>query len=127
MPSLEQLLREYETCLMDPAVRRSEKAADLLADDFTEFGSNGRMYNKADALAIMRRHVVRYLNIEDFSVRELGPGLVLVTYRVRSQGFGGSPGRVSMRSSIWVQRNSRWQVTYHQATVIGSVQEPSQT
>jgi len=34
MQALEQLLQELETKLMDPAVRRSEKAAYLIADDF---------------------------------------------------------------------------------------------
>jgi hypothetical protein len=123
MPSLEQLLLEYETKLMDPEVRRSDKAAEFIADDFTEFGSNGHIFNRADALAMMRRHVVRTLKIEEFHVRELSPDIVLATYRVRSQGFGGASGRLSARSSIWVKRNHRWQVTFHQVTVIGNLQE----
>ena len=123
MASIEQLLQELETRLMDPEVRRSEKAADLIADDFMEFAGNGRIFNKADALAMMKRHVVRTLAIEEFNVRELSPQIVLVTYRVRSQGFGGSPGRLSVRSSIWVQRNGKWQVTFHQATVIAGAPE----
>jgi hypothetical protein len=123
MASLEQLLLEYETKLMDPDVRRSEKAGDFIADDFMEFAGNGHIFNKADALAMMRRHVVRTLKVEEFNVRELSPSIVLVTYRVRSQGFGGAPGRLSVRSSIWVQRNGKWQVTFHQATMIGNVQE----
>jgi len=44
MPSLEQRLLEYETKLMDPAVRRSEKAAEFIADDFMEFAGNGRIF-----------------------------------------------------------------------------------
>ena len=123
MASLEQLLQELETKLMDPEVRRSEKAAELIADDFIEFAGNGRIYNKADALAMMKRHVVRIVAIEEFLVRELSPQIVLVTYRVRSQGFGGSPGRLSVRSSIWVHRNGKWQVTFHQATVIAGAPE----
>jgi hypothetical protein len=69
---------------------------------------------------MMKRHVVRALKIEEFSVRELSPHIALVTYRVRSQAFGGAPGRLSAHSSIWVQRNGKWQVTFHQATVIGT-------
>lgn len=123
MPSLEQLLLEYETKLMDPDVRRSATAEEFIAEDFTEFGSSGHTFNKADALAMMKRHIVRTLRIEEFNVRQLSPAIVLVTYRVRSQGFGGAPGRLSARSSIWVQRNAKWQVTFHQATVIGSAPE----
>lgn len=123
MASLEQTLLEYETKLMDPEVRRSERAAEFIADDFMEFAGNGRLFNKADALAMMKRHIVRTLAIEEFSIRELSPSIVLATYRVKSQGFGGSPARISVRSSIWVQRNGKWQVTFHQATVIASTTE----
>src|SRR6267154_1170002 len=115
MLSIEQMLLDLETKLMDPEVRRSEKAAEFIADDFMEFAGNGRgVFNKADALAMMKRHIVRTMAIEEFNVRELAPNVVLVTYRVRSQGFGGAPGRVSVRSSIWVQRGGKWQVTFHQ-------------
>jgi hypothetical protein len=124
MASLEQLLLEYETKLMDPEVRRSEKAAEFIADDFMEFAGNGRIFNKSDALVMMKRHIVRALAIEEFQVRELSPDLVLVTYRVRSHGFAGTPSRVSVRSSIWVQRNHKWQVTFHQSTLILSAPEP---
>lgn len=123
MVSLEQLLQDLETKLMDPEVRRSEKAAEFIADDFMEFAGNGRVFNKSDALAMMKRHVVRTMAIEEFNVRELAPNVVLVTYRVRSQGFGGTPGRISVRSSIWVQRGGKWQVTFHQATLIAGAAE----
>ena len=121
--SLEQLLQDLETKLMDPEVRRSERAAEFIADDFMEFAGNGRIFNKADALAMMKRHIVRTMAIEEFNVRELSPNVVLVTYRVRSQGFGGTPGRLSVRSSIWVQHGGKWQVTFHQATLIAGATE----
>jgi hypothetical protein len=118
MPSLSQILLELETKLMDPEVRRSEKAAEFVADDFMEFGGNGKLYNKADALAVMKRHTARVAAVEEFAVRELSAGIALVTYRARTQGVGGSPGRLSVRCSIWVHRADRWQVTFHQATLV---------
>ena len=101
MPSLEQQPLEYEISLMDPEVRRSEKVGEFVADDFMEFAGNGRIFNKSDALVIMKRNIVRTLAIEEFRVRELSPDIALVTYRVRSHGFGGAPSRVSVCSSIW--------------------------
>jgi hypothetical protein len=118
MVSLTQTLQELETRLMDPEVRRGDAAAELIADDFMEFGGNGRIFNKADALAVMKRHAPRVSAVEEFVVRELSPTIALATYRVRSQGNAGSPGRVSVRSSLWVQRNGKWQVTFHQATMV---------
>jgi hypothetical protein len=39
MQSLTDILRELETRLMDPRIRRSSEAADMIADDFMEFGA----------------------------------------------------------------------------------------
>ncbi len=122
MASPTQTLLDLEKRLMDPEVRRGDAAAELIADDFMEFAGNGRIFNKADALVVMRRHAPRILAMEEFSVRELSPVIALATYRVRSQGNAGSPGRVSVRSSIWVQRNGKWQVTFHQATLVAGTE-----
>jgi hypothetical protein len=105
--------------LMDPDVRQSGQAAQMIADDFLEFGGNGTMYNKPDALAMMKRHAPRVSALEKFNARELSSGVALVTYRLRRPGTGGAPDHVSVRSSIWVQQHGKWQVTFHQATIIG--------
>ena len=122
MPSLTQLLLELEAKLMDPDVRRSDKAPEFLDDDFMEFAGNGRIFNKSDALAVMRRHMPRGFAIEEFNVRELSPTIALVTYRVRTQGIAGAPNRLSVRSSIWVQRDGKWKVTFHQATLVAGAE-----
>lgn len=103
---------------MDPQVRRSPEAAEMIADDFTEFGSNGRIYNKSDAIAMMRLHAPRVFAMDEFAVRELGSQVALVTYRLQSEAIEGGPGRHSARSSIWVQREDKWQVTFHQVTIL---------
>jgi hypothetical protein len=118
MSSLTQLLLELETRLMDPEVRRNGTAAEMIADDFVEFGGNGRIFNKTDALVMMRHHAPRVFALEEFNVRELTTGIALVTYRIQSQSVDGGPGRVSVRSSIWVQDGGKWQVTFHQATML---------
>ena len=118
MQSLTDTLREFETRLMDPRVRRSREAAEWIADDFVEFGASGRLHNKADALAMMRHHAPRIYSLEDFHVRELSDGVALVTYRVQSQSIDGGPGRISVRSSIWIKQDGKWKITFHQATMI---------
>ena len=60
MATLTQILLELETRLMDPEVRRNGTAAEMIADDFMEFGGNGRIFNKNDALAMMRHHAPAY-------------------------------------------------------------------
>jgi glyoxylase I family protein len=48
--------------------------------------------------------------MEDFAVARLGVGVALVTYRSRDP-------RHARRSSIWVRRNGRWQMVFHQGTL----------
>ena len=48
-------LRELEERLLQPDVRRSPRAvADLLADEFVEFGSAGRIFDKPQIIAALR-------------------------------------------------------------------------
>jgi len=48
--------------------------------------------------------------IADFHVTELSQDVMLATYKVTS----GST--VSLRSSIWKQRDDQWQIIFHQGT-----------
>ena len=115
MASLTQTLLNLETRLMDPEVRRNGRAADMIADDFVEFGGNGRTYNKSDALAMMRHHAPRIFALEEFNVsRNRAPDCL----SDQNQSIDGGLGRLSVRSSIWVQREGKWQVTFHQATML---------
>lgn len=48
---LKEQLRLLEERLLEPKVRKSKKELEvLLADDFIEFGSSGRMYNKQQVI-----------------------------------------------------------------------------
>jgi hypothetical protein len=119
MTSLAERLLALEKKLMDPEVRRGDATAELISEDFIEFGGSGQIYNKRDAIAMMRHHAPRIFALENFEVRELAPNVVLATYKVQSQSADGSAGRISMRSSIWVNTGGQWQVTFHQATMVG--------
>ena len=101
------MFRDLETRLHRSDVRSSPSlAAELIADDFLEFGKSGRVYDKATILAAMQREPPRGpIDVEDFAARELAPGVVLVTYR-------GS----ALRSSIWVLQDGKWRMAFHQGT-----------
>lgn len=118
MTSLVETLLALEMKLTEPEIRGSGALAEIIADDFMEFGGSGHIYNKQYAIAVMRNHAPRVFSFEGFEVRELAADVALATYRVQSQSTEGTGGRVSLRSSIWVNRGGRWQVTFHQATMI---------
>ena len=88
--------------------------ATLIADDFTEYGASGRTWTAPETrVALSRETAADPVELLDFTVTELAPGVALVTYRL-------GPPRPSRRSSIWVRRVGRWQVRFHQGTLIPS-------
>jgi hypothetical protein len=115
------LFRALEQALHRPEVRGSRQAvAALLADNFVEFGSSGRIYDKAivvDALAKEASAAnTAAPEMLDFTVQALAPDVVLVTYR--SCTSGENEDRNVLRSSIWKQVGGSWQMLFHQGTTV---------
>ncbi len=106
--------REIETLearLLDPEVRASaSQLSTLLADDFVEFGSSGRVYDKNAIVAALATETSRAREMLDFRVTMLGPDSALATYRVETASSA------SLRSSTWIRRDGRWQLRFHQGT-----------
>ena len=117
---IEDHLRQLEESLLDPAVRKNaELVSSLLADDFIEFGSSGRVFDKASIIEDLKNEPPRPASLlSDFAVRPLAPGTMLVNYQSTRRDPFHKPLSQTWRSSIWVQRNGRWQITFHQGTQI---------
>jgi hypothetical protein len=85
-PETADLLRALEERLLQPEIRRSAaKIGDLLADEFVEFGSSGRVFDKSKVIERPGQEcqaTPRQRSITDFSVRWPAPGTVLATYRL---------------------------------------------
>jgi hypothetical protein len=115
--SLTEELRSLEEQLARPDVRRSPaELARLIADDFREFGSSGRAFDKNQIIAALEAQAACTLSIDDFQAKRLAADIALVTYRGTAQ-FAGSPAkRHSLRSSIWRFRGGKWEVIFHQGT-----------
>ena len=54
--------------------------------------------------------------LSDFEARLLAPGVALVTYKTTRRASPGQPASAALRSSLWVERENRWQVIFHQGT-----------
>ena len=116
MPSqdaITETLRELEDQLLDPSVRGSRREVeDLLADDFTEFGSSGRVYSRSEMIAALQE-VPGFdgpRTIESYEVRAFGAEAAIATYRVRESN--------TLRSSVWVCEDGRWRMLFHQGTKV---------
>ena len=117
-PALEDHLRQLEECLLQPRVRRSaEEVSELLASEFIEFGSSGRIFDKRQIIASLPTEPAVRRSLVDFNTSVLAPGLVLVTYRVIRQGTSDQPPIYSLRSSMWKLIEGRWQMVFHQGTL----------
>ncbi len=106
-----QTLIDLELELVSPSTRTStERLDELIADDFEEFGSSGRVIRKKDVLDF-DGPIPKY-KLGAFSVRLLGEGAALVKYSANLLGS------VSYRSSVWVKFRHGWQLLHHQSTVV---------
>lgn len=117
MDSVEAQLQALEEQLLQPDVRRdSQHISLLLADEFREFGSSGRIFNKEQILNALQKDVPSRFVIEDFQSTPLCADTVLVTYRVTRYHLSTYQTAASLRSSIWTRRDDRWQMLFHQGT-----------
>ena len=118
--STERDLKQLEEKLLEPRVRSSAEAMEgLLADEFLEIGSSGRIYNKQQTLEALGRETATRWSLSDFRALWLAPDLALTTYRVSRFTSQDGQTATSLRSSIWAIKDGRWQLVFHQGTPVG--------
>jgi hypothetical protein len=107
---------------LDPAIRSDPtETGKLLAEDFREFGSSGRIWSRSEILDTLAAEAPGRLEATDLEVTLLTPQLALVTYRSTRLADGASPSQ-ALRSSLWRLEAGHWRVFFHQGTLI-----PAQT
>ena len=123
--SIEAHLRTLEEELLQPEVRKTASRVDtLLAEEFIEFGSSGRVFNKQQIIEMLRSESPVRLSLTDFKARTLAPGVVLTTYRAVRYWASGEQPIYSLRSSVWRLLDGRWQMVFHQGTPLKESGEP---
>ena len=113
---LEQWLHDAEESLLQPEIRRSaDRIAALLAEEFVEFASSGKIYTKHQVITAIQHEESVPIEMQDIHAAEIAPDTVLVTYRVV---HAGSDRSTSLRSSLWKQIKGSWQIVFHQGTPV---------
>jgi hypothetical protein len=105
---------QLEKSLLEPAIRANLITLQLLLhDEFMEFGSSGRIYNKEDILESLPHEQPILLEIESISIntKKLSDSCILLTYKLIS-----NHKLHSTRSSIWINNGCQWQLIFHQGT-----------
>ena len=117
-PTINTELRHLEEELLQPEARRStERLSALLADDFMEFGSSGRVYNKEQVIAALSTETPTKHTLTDFESKMLSDNVALVKYRAARRSKAAASPEQTLRSSIWRRSNGQWQMVFHQGTL----------
>jgi hypothetical protein len=118
-PTVREQLRKLEELLASPEIRRNPaELSRLIADDFREFGSSGRIFDKRQIIDALTKQPAVEVWLEDFQAQFLAPDLALVTYHGNCKSPESGKVSHSLRSSIWRNRNGQWEVVFHQGTPI---------
>lgn len=114
-PDSRQQLIELEWALWRAETRFDREFMErTLAEDFREFGRSGRVYERAETLAVTGDSIEA--SLRDFQFSMLADDVALLTYvsEVQHQAL-----ELANRTSIWVRRDGRWQLRFHQGTPTG--------
>jgi glyoxylase I family protein len=107
------------------AQKRREFAAveALLADDFHEIGSSGRLFTKAETVRVTSEVQIIDCTFDHFQFLPIDDKCVIVMYMAtaRRTQDGREHRNRAWRSSTWVKRGEAWQILFHQATVVPAV------
>lgn len=111
-------IQALEVELHHPGVRcDAQRLGKLLHPDFHEVGRSGRKYDRATVMRFLGEQTVSPPVIsEHFALQQLGPGIVLLTYRSALRRPDATFENHTLRSSIWVLQGVLWQLLYHQGT-----------
>ena len=110
-------LRRSEEVLLDPAVRSDRtRVGELLADDFVEFGSSGRIWTRDEILDQLAGETPAPIHMADFECSLLAEDVALVTYRASRTDNRTGIQFSSLRCSIWTKKPGGWRLRFHQGT-----------
>jgi len=110
----DEILELEQSCLLPEVRADPARLAALIADDFLEFGSSGRTWNRATVLSEVPTQSGLEFELSDFEAVQLSEDLVHTRFRTALTEAGST--RHALRSSLWVRRSGRWQMLFHQGT-----------
>ena len=113
---VKEKLQQLEQQLLTSATRHhAGEISSLLADEFREFGSSGETFSKAEIISVLQSEGPVHLSLKDFEAYPISDHAFLITFRAVKEA-PGLPAVESLRSSVWIERDGRWQMLFHQGT-----------
>ncbi|OZF31529.1 DUF4440 domain-containing protein [Rhodococcus sp. 14-2496-1d] len=90
--------------------RDRERLARLLADDFTEVGASGTVWDKSSILDMLGSEVSVEIEMIEPVGRVIGADYVLLQWISRTSKMR------ARRTSLWRRTNTGWELVHHQGT-----------
>lgn len=117
-------LSRLELELLQPGTRTNAVClGELLHPDFEEVGRSGHVYSRDEVLqALPSEALAGTIQASAFAATLLSPGVVLLRFRTVLEQPDGTRTKHSLRSSIWLLNQGRWQLRYHQGTAANDVE-----
>ncbi len=113
---LKNHLLKLEEELLKPEIRsHPDRLNQLLADDFFEFGSSGKVWHKEGNYinGLSNREMI----LSEFEIHPISEAAVLATYRIHDK----TRSQKTLRSSIWRNNNGKWEMIFHQGTLTDEI------
>jgi len=99
----------------------ANRIAELIRDDFIEYGSSGEIFGKDVVLeALPLEKGERKFFADNFKARSLSQDLVQVTFDTVVTYVETNTSKSAIRSSLWKLEDGRWQMIFHQGTITNS-------
>jgi hypothetical protein len=113
-PQIQDHLYSLEERLLHPDRERDRTLLiPLFAEEFKEFCISGRIFNRQQVIDALLKSEPRTATITNYYVDPLAENVALATYSAKTALV------LSHRSSLWVLRDERWQLLFHQGTIAG--------
>lgn len=111
MTDVEEMFFQLEKQLM---YYRMEDFKQLLSEDFTEFGSSGKVFDKESQLSYVTEQGIPEIQMDllEFNVKLLAVDVAHVTYISITK----NEHQQVLRSSIWKNEHGNWRMIFHQGT-----------
>lgn len=90
--------------------RDRERLTRLLADDFTEVGASGTMWDKSSILDMLGSESPVEIEVIEPVGRVIGPDYVLLQWISRTSEMR------ARRTSLWRRSDTGWELVHHQGT-----------
>jgi hypothetical protein len=90
---------------------------ELLAENFEEIDSHGKIHSRNDVITwLMRKDPSIHWAFKDFRIKILADDCVLAIYSLQKPDQSGTPNAGSIRTSIWQRQGEHWKMVFHQAS-----------